>query len=265
MSDLDVCGRIFNIQRYSIHDGHGIRTIVFLKGCVLRCRWCCNPESQSYEKQTMVTNGKTETVGKDVTVGELMKELRKDRPYYRRSGGGITLSGGEVLCQPDFAGALLRACQAEGLHTAIETAAAVSKDAVDKVVPYVDEVLMDIKHMDAETHRLYTGKTNELVLHNAQYIARMQESAEKELVIRIPVVPSFNDKPEQIRAIARFAATLPGVRRLHLLPYHRLGQGKYEGLGRAYSMGDIEPPTPEAMRYLLTVAEESGLLCRIGG
>lgn len=265
MSDLDVKGRIFNIQRYSIHDGHGIRTIVFLKGCFLRCRWCCNPESQSYAIEEMTTNGKTETVGKDVTVAEVLAEIVKDRPYYRRSGGGITLSGGEALCQPDFAGALLRACLAEGLHTAIETTAASGKEAIDKVIPYVDQVLLDIKHMDSRKHEAYTGKPNDLILHNARMMAADLEARGGELVVRVPVIPGFNDTAAEIREIARFVATLPGVRRLHLLPYHRLGEGKYLGLGREYLMGDVPPPTGEAMRYLLSVAEESGLACRIGG
>ena len=118
---LETTGRIFNIQRYSIHDGPGIRTIVFLKGCPLHCRWCCNPESQSFAIQEMLTRGKREVVGRDVTVQEVLEEVMSDQPYYRRSGGGVTLSGGEALVQPDFATALLDACQWQGITTAVET------------------------------------------------------------------------------------------------------------------------------------------------
>ena len=118
---LQTKGRIFDIQRYSVHDGDGIRTIVFLKGCVLRCRWCCNPESQEYAIQTMMVDGKPKVIGRDVTVEEVMKTVEKDRDYYRRSGGGLTLSGGESLCQPVFARALLQAAKARGINTAMES------------------------------------------------------------------------------------------------------------------------------------------------
>lgn len=254
-------GRIFDIQRYSLHDGTGIRTIVFLKGCALRCRWCCNPESQEYDFQSMTMGGKTKTVGRDVTVEDVMREVRRDVPYYRRSGGGMTLSGGEALCQPKFTESLLTAAQNECIHTAIETTGFAQKSVLDRVLPHLDLVLMDIKHMDADKHRAFTTRDNSLILDNARYIAERAA----ELVIRVPVIPTFNDTEQEIAAIARFAASLPGVRRLHLLPYHRLGQDKYAGLSRDYAMGDILPPEPEKMRYLLSVAERSGLLCRIGG
>ena len=256
-----VRGRIFDIQRYSLHDGTGIRTIVFLKGCALRCRWCCNPESQSYEIQTMTLGGVPKTVGRDVTVEEVMREVRRDLPYYRRSGGGMTLSGGEALCQPDFAEALLRAAAQESIHTAIETTGFADKTVLDRVLPYLDQVLMDVKHTDSDKHREFTGRDNGLILDNARYIAERAQ----ELIIRVPVIPTFNDTDREIAEIARFARSLPSVRRLHLLPYHRLGQDKYTGLSREYGMGNIEPPTPEKMRRLLSVAEESGLMCRIGG
>ena len=128
-------GRIFNIQRFSIHDGPGIRTIVFFKGCFMRCAWCCNPESQKYEIQTMIENGKQKTVGKDVTVAEILPELLSDVNYYRRSGGGITLSGGEILGQPEFARDLLRACKQNGLHTAVESTANAPFECIEKILP----------------------------------------------------------------------------------------------------------------------------------
>lgn len=261
MSHYDTKGRIFNIQRFSIHDGPGIRTIVFLKGCYLRCAWCCNPESQRYEIETMTEGGKTKTVGRDVTVAEIMPEILSDLPYYRRSGGGLTLSGGEVLAQADFARDLLRAAKEAGLHTAIETAASLPFTEIEKLLPYLDLVMMDIKHMDPEKHREYTGVDNSLILANAKSLA---ESG-VELIIRTPVVPGVNDTDADIRKIARFARSLGGVREYHLLPYHRLGSDKYDGLGRRYSLSEIQPPTKEKMARLLSVAEESGLKCQIGG
>ena len=254
-------GRIFNIQRFSIHDGPGIRTIVFFKGCFMRCAWCCNPESQSYEIQTMTENGKVKTVGQDITVGEIMSEILADEPYYRRSGGGVTLSGGEILGQPDFARDLLRACQDHGLHTAVESTANAPFERIEQILPYLDLYLLDIKHMDGAKHKEYTGADNRLILENAQKIAK----SGVELVIRTPVVPTFNDTAEEIRAISKYAASLNGVKEHHLLPYHRLGQDKYAGLGRNYSLKEIQPPSQEKMEYLLSVAEESGLKCQIGG
>ncbi len=261
MSIYQTKGRIFNIQRFSIHDGPGIRTIVFFKGCFMRCAWCCNPESQSYEIQTMIENGKEKIVGKDVTVEELMPEILADENYYRRSGGGVTLSGGEILGQPDFARDLLCACQENGLHTAVESTANAPFESIEKILPYLDLYLMDIKHMDSAKHKEFTCASNERILENAKKIA----ASGVELIVRTPVVPGFNDTAEEIRAIAKFAATLPGVKEHHLLPYHRLGQDKYDGLGRKYSLDGIQPPPQEKMEYLLSVAEESGLKCQIGG
>lgn len=260
---LNTKGRIFDIQRFSIHDGKGIRTIVFLKGCVLRCRWCCNPESQSYEIETLMENGKAKVVGRDVTVGEVMETVEKDRPYYRRSGGGLTLSGGESLCQPEFARDLLRAAKESGINTAMESMGCVSYETIEMLLPYLDTYLMDIKHTDPDKHREFTGRSNELMLENAKKIA---SSGKTDLVIRVPVIPGFNDRTDEIESIARFSASLPGVKKMHLLPYHRLGQDKYEGLGREYLMKDVLPPTAEYMKMLQeTAVRASGLDCQIGG
>ncbi len=263
MDYLQTRGRIFDIQRYSIHDGHGIRTIVFLKGCVLRCRWCCNPESQEYKIQTMMVQGKPKTIGRDVTVEEVVQEVEKDRAYYRRSGGGLTLSGGESLCQPEFARDLLRAAKEAGITTAMESMACAKWEVIEDILPYLDQYLMDIKHINPEKHKEFTGRSNELMLENARKVAA---SGMTELSIRVPVIPTFNDTPEEIRDIARFADKLPGVKRIHLLPYHRLGQDKYDGLGREYLMKDILPPTNEHMEMLKrVVTENSRLICQIGG
>ena len=260
---LNVKGRIFDIQRYSIHDGPGIRTIVFLKGCVLKCKWCCNPESQSYEIEKMLVDGKEKIIGKDVTVREVMQTVLRDSNYYWRSGGGLTLSGGESLCQSDFAYALLATAKANGLNTAMESMACAKYETIEKLLPYLDTYLMDIKHTNPNKHKEFCGRDNVLMLENARRVA---ESGMTKLVIRVPVIPTFNDTVEEIADIARFADKLKGVEKIHLLPYHRLGQDKYEGLGRKYELEDILPPKNEYMEMLKkTVENVSRLNCQIGG
>ncbi len=260
MEYLNTKGRIFDIQRFSVHDGPGIRTIVFLKGCRLRCRWCCNPESQSYEIETMTTGGKTKIIGKDVTVGEMLEVISRDRIYYRRSGGGLTLSGGESFCQPEFATALLRAAKESGINTAIETTSCVPYETISKALPYIDYYLMDIKHMDGAKHKEFTGVSNERMLENAKRLAKEAN----DFTVRVPVIPGFNDTDGEIRAISEFAASI-GAKKLHLLPYHRLGKDKYDGLGREYLMGDVPLHTKEQIDALKAVAEKSGIKIEIGG
>lgn len=261
MNYINEKGRIFDIQRFSVHDGPGIRTIVFLKGCMLRCRWCCNPESQEFTIQSMVTDGKTKTVGRDVTAGEVIEEVKKDRIYYRRSGGGMTLSGGECFFQPDFMYALLRSAKEEGINTAIESTSCTKFETIERALPYIDYYLMDIKHTDSRKHKEYTGVSNELILENARRIAESGQN----LTIRVPVIPGFNDTESEISSIAEFAAGLKGVTELHLLPYHRLGLDKYKGLGRDYAMNGAELLTAEKKEALKNAAEKYGLNITIGG
>ena len=262
MADIyNVRGRIFDIQRFSTHDGPGVRTIVFLKGCPLRCRWCCNPESQNYEIQLMKQKGKVKTVGYDTTVKEVMEEIMRDMPYYSRSGGGLTLSGGECLWQPDFGIALLKAARENGINTAIETTGFADWEVIEQFIPEVDVFLMDIKHINSAKHKEFTTRPNELILHNARKIA---EKA-KRLIIRVPVIPGFNDTEEEIDEIAKFAASLPNVNEIHLLPYHRMGKDKYDGLTRPYLMGDVPSPTTAKMQELLAVCKSYGLTTHLGG
>ena len=263
MADEQVKGRIFNIQRYSIHDGQGIRTIVFFKGCLLRCKWCCNPESHKYEIETMRQNNTVEVVGKDITVSEAMAVVEQDRAYYRRSGGGLTLSGGEALLQPHFALHLLAAAKELGIHTAIESTAMAEYSVIEKILPYLDEFLMDIKHTDQIKHEKFTGKRNDLALENAKKIAAANVT---KLIIRVPVIPGFNATEQEIESIARFAAALPNVNEMHLLPYHGFGEGKYAALGREYTMGDAAAPDNITMKRLKAAAERAGdLTVQIGG
>lgn len=261
MDYRDIKGRIFNIQRYSVHDGPGVRTIIFLKGCRLRCRWCCNPESQEYKIQQMIVGGKTKTVGEDKTVGEIIDDITKDMPYFRRSGGGITLSGGECLTQPEFAEGLLVCAKEYGLSTAVESTAFAPFEVIERILPHLDYYLMDIKHMNSAKHKEFTTQPNELILENAKKVAAYENT---KLTIRTPVIPTFNDTEDEIAEIAEFAASLK-VEQLHLLPYHRMGEDKYKGLGRRYGMSDIYPPTDEKMQRLKRAAEQFDIKVQIGG
>ena len=261
MEDLDVKGRIFDIQRYSIHDGGGIRTIVFLKGCPLRCKWCCNPEGQHYNVEKMTLGGKEKIVGQDVTVGEIIDIVERDRIYYRRSGGGITLSGGESLTQPDFAVALLKTAKERGINTAMESTGFADFSVISRYLPYLDLYLMDIKHMNSAKHKEFTSQPNELILENAKKIT----DAGTRLIVRTPVIPTFNATKEEIGEIAKFASSLKGVTQMHILPYHRKGTDKYKGLNRDYSLTGIEPPSKELMNELLEVVNSYGLKGQIGG
>lgn len=261
MNELEIKGRIFDIQRFSVHDGGGIRTIVFLKGCPLRCKWCCNPEGQHYDIEKMTLGGKEKIVGRDVTVGEIIDVIERDRVYYRRSGGGLTLSGGECLTQPDFAVALLKAAKERGINTAIESTGFADFSVISRYLPYLDLYLMDIKHMNSAKHKEFTSQPNEKILENARKIT----NAGTRLIVRTPVIPTFNDTKEEIAAIAEFARSLRCVKEMHILPYHRIGMDKYKGLGREYSLTGIEPPSKEHMSELLEVVESYGLKGQIGG
>lgn len=258
---LKIKGRIFDIQKFSVHDGPGIRTIIFLKGCFFRCKWCCNPESQEFEIQEMNVDGKLKSIGEDISVEEILNQIEKDRPYYRRSGGGVTLSGGECLFQPDFAYGILKACKEVGINTAIETTVAVDFSIIKRLLPEIDYVLMDIKHIDPTKHKEYVGRDNTIVLENAKKISEYKSN----LIIRVPVIPEFNDSEKEILDIANFTKKLKGVNELHLLPYHRLGIDKYTGLNRNYLLDSIEPPSEGKMKKLLEVVNSTGLNGKIGG
>lgn len=297
-------GVIFDIQRFSVHDGPGIRTLVFLKGCPLSCRWCSNPESQESRPQIMFiehncigckrcaaaclagaleftptfklnldkcvqcgrcvdvccTNALTVS-GRLQTVDQIVNELAKDNIHYRRSGGGITLSGGEPLFQADFAHQLLKACKGRGWHTAIETTGFANENALELVLPWLDLVLLDIKHLDNQKHQSYVGQSNQIILRNAEMIGRYHIP----ILVRVPVIPGFNDNVKDIQLIAEFARSNKQVMGVHLLPYHRLGKQKYQYLGRKYEMEAESLLTFDQISKLRDVVEAAGLPCKIGG
>lgn len=235
-------GIIFNIQHFSIHDGPGIRTTVFLKGCPLRCPWCANPESQNRQPESMlnqVTNT-LETIGEYRTVEEIMEEVLKDRDFYEESGGGITLSGGEIFAQFDFAIAILKEAKKHNLHTAIETTAFAKPEEFKELIEYVDFIYTDLKHYNQLNHRKVTGVNNSLIIKNIHYASAQQ----KQIVLRIPVIPDFNDSLEDAAAFAQLFNQL-SITTVQLLPFHQFGENKYKLLGRNYTMSDAKPYHPE--------------------
>ena len=230
----EISGRILRIEKGSIHDGDGLRTVIFLKGCPLHCAWCAAPESQESE----YTHG----YGCSMAVQEVLAEITKDEIFYFHSGGGVTISGGEPLMQPDFVAALLCQCKKMGINAAIETCAYGDYFCLEKIFPYLDVIYADIKHMDNEQHVRYTGVSNETILKN---IKRMASDFPGKLRIRLPLVPSVNMDDEWIRAAAAFCKSLAKLDFVEFLPYHRLGIDTYSKLGLEYSMQGLMPPCKE--------------------
>jgi pyruvate formate lyase activating enzyme len=301
----ELTGRIFNIQRYSLHDGVGIRTLVFLKGCPLRCQWCSNPESQSpkpdlgfiaarcvgieacgapcvpacplgalrldgggkvvVDRDHCDACGKCvvpcghdalKVVGREMTVAEVMKEIEKDRPFYRRSGGGVTIGGGEPLAQYRFTAALLAAAQDEYLHTAIETSGCVAWPHLAEVLRHVDVLYFDLKHMDPQHHEVLTGQANELILDNLRQVLSMKEP--QDVIIRIPLIPGCTDSLENISASSHFLAEL-GFVQVELVPYHGFGVPKYAQYGMVYPLADCQSVSEDEMRTLREIVRSAGL------
>lgn len=298
--NFDQTGTVFDIQRYSLHDGPGIRTIVFMKGCPMVCPWCSNPESQRFApgimfEKSSCTNcqrchsackhgalnstgldfdkcvgcgecvgicptGSLTLSGKVMQITDIMKELKKDAITYRRSSGGITLSGGEPMVQPVFAAELLKACKAQGWHTAIETVGLGSDEDLVNVFSYVDLALLDIKTIDPHLHEKYIGIPNAKLLENAVKISNITKVA-----VRVPVIPNFNSSSRSIEQICEFAKTLNDVDTIHLLPYHRYGENKYDLLGMEYTMPNKAALSQEDMEALAGIVQSYGFSCVIGG
>lgn len=199
-------------------------------------------------------------MGKVMTVSELMTEIRKDAPYYERSGGGITFSGGEPLLYPEFVKEVAKQCQEEGIHTAIETAGHVPWNVFEQVLPYMNLIFFDIKHIDPEVHKQYTGVTNTRILENLRRLTQVFSP----IIIRIPVVPGCNDSAEVQQRIYEFIKPLHGIKHVELLPYHRLGMTKYKGLGMEYPLQDLKSLKKEDLSYLTEIAHTVGIPLQIG-
>jgi pyruvate formate lyase activating enzyme len=296
---------ITNIQGYSIHDGPGIRTVVFLKGCGLECQWCSNPECISphpevgFIKALCTKCGKCAEVcpdgalvyesdklpridrercsgcgscssacsyqalvlyGKPMNVDEVFDAVNRDKMFYQASGGGVTISGGEPLLQPQFVCDLFEKCRQAGIHTCMETSGCASESTLRQVLPYTDYVLYDLKHMNSEKHRRYTSKPNDLILSNAEIVA---ESA-VETLFRMPLIPGINDDIQNINETAEFLHELGNnALRIELMPYHQFGKGKYESLDRRYPLPDVLSPQQDEVELVKKAFENNDIICLI--
>ncbi len=289
-------GLVFDVQKFSLHDGNGIRTLIFLKGCPLRCWWCSNPEGQSYSfelgyraekciglvecgrcmlacKEKAIQKGddgkamierrlcnncgrcvddcpsKAMTLfGEYIHVDEALKVVEEDSGFYARSGGGLTIGGGEPLSQANFVARLLQKAQSRGLNTALETSGYCSWKDLEIVCRFANQIFFDIKSMDSYKHKTYTGVTNELILENFQKLCRT--FSEISIVVRTPVIPGFSDSIEDIKVIVDFLNEIARPTNYELLPYHGFGEPKYHTLGKKYRYPDLRPPSEEHMNSL---------------
>ncbi|HML33459.1 trans-4-hydroxy-L-proline dehydratase activase [Sporomusa sphaeroides] len=299
-----IAGTVFNIQKYSIHDGPGIRTTVFFKGCPLACWWCHNPESLSAKTEIVFlqnkcigcgdcvkscTNaaitltsqgikrnetkcslckmcveacptGAMEQLGQKRTVAEVMREIEKDNIFYEESGGGVTFSGGEALYQLEFLDALLTACKAKRIHTALDTSGYAPWEAIDRIADKVDLFLYDIKLMDDKKHKKYTGASNKLILENLKKLAADQ----RRIWIRIPVIPGINDDEKNIKDLGDFLSSL-NLRDVYLLPYHNIAIDKYARLGKTYPLPELASLSDKQMDNVIEILKASSLHINKGG
>ena len=298
-------GIIFDIQKYCIHDGPGIRTIVFLKGCPLACQWCANPESQqlepqfaffsdkcigdkrcvqncpaqalSFGKDGLIRNldhclfckkcvqscaaGAIRVYGESMEAGGVINACLKDLAFYKHSQGGVTLSGGEPLMQNDFSLALLQELKKEGIHTAMETTGYTSAEIFKEIKKYTDLFLYDLKCIDRKKHQNYTGADNDLILENLRTLAKDRH----DVIVRIPVVPGFNDDEAEIDRILDFLLSLDIKYPVNLLPYHRLGMFKYCALNMVCQMESVMPPDKDTIETIALKFTEQKITVNIGG
>jgi len=303
--ELETKGLVFDIKKYAIHDGPGIRTTVFFKGCPLQCLWCHNPESWKFhvelgfrksrclgcgqcaeacsrEAISLVENrpvtdsekcilcgrcvdvclaGARQIIGREMAVSEVMAEVERDVIFYDQSGGGVTFSGGEPLMQPDFLLALLNQCRARNIHTAVDTSCYAEPEIVESVAERADLFLCDLKHMNNEMHERFTGVGNNLILENIRRISQ----ADKKIVIRIPIIPGFNDATANIEATGKFAASLTGAGRIDILPFNRGGIEKSTRLTGEIKSMQIETPGEDKMSEIAKNLSKYVCEINIGG
>ncbi|MCR4424602.1 MAG: glycyl-radical enzyme activating protein [Firmicutes bacterium] len=291
-------GVVFNVERYAVHDGPGIRTVIFLKGCLLRCKWCSNPEGQEikpelcfepadcigcgrcaavcpnagnevrsdaclqctdFECAQVCLTGARKKVGRVVTAGEIVQEVLRDLPFYKRSGGGVTLSGGDPLFQVEFAAEILNMCKERDIGTCIETSGVSVHPEWRQVVELADFVFLDMKHIVSNLCEEATGSGNDMVFE----VARALSDLAKPTVVRVPLVTGYNDSEENMAATARAARSIQSLVRVEILPYHRLGVAKYRRFGKVYTLDHVEPPAPETVARLREVVVAAGVECRI--
>ena len=299
-------GLVFNIERFCVHDGPGIRTLIFLKGCPLSCWWCANPEGIKPTPQVAffpdrcigcgncvavcpedAILGDKETgisylvercrhcgecvetcparartlYGKQMTVDEVIEEIEKDRPFYRRSNGGVTLSGGEPLLQKTFTRSLLKQCSANNLHTAVETCGKADWETVCRTFEFADLILFDFKHIHPLKHLKFTGSDNVQILDNLKGL----DKTGRPMILRVPVIPEFNASVEEMRDMAQFVAGLSQAHTCHLLPYHAFAAAKYRCLGMPRRLPALASPSKDLMKAFLNIWTDTGIKVQIGG
>jgi pyruvate formate lyase activating enzyme len=286
-------GLVFNVQRFSLHDGPGLRSTVFMKGCPLSCGWCHNPESQAPDIQYIRllnrcmncgrctpdelarpdVTGRTESdvaacptgalqsVGRLTSPGELVRTVLRDRIFFDESGGGVTFSGGEPLMQAPFVIETCGRLRAEGVHTALDTCGFAPWPVLSEAASLADLVLFDIKLMDEARHVAATGVPNATILRNLGDLSAVHSA----IWVRIPIIPGVNDDEANLRATAAFLRPLQGIRQVDLLPYHPTGEAKFARLGKTYALGGTLTPTPERLETLAAIFRNQGLTTTIGG
>ncbi|MFC6170876.1 glycyl-radical enzyme activating protein [Loigolactobacillus jiayinensis] len=255
-------GLIFNIQKFSLNDGPGIRTVVFFKGCPLRCKWCANPESQSGRPETMYDEQKqTPTmIGEYKTVAEIMQVILQDRDFYAESGGGVTFSGGEVLFQAPFAIELAQAIHAAGISVMCETTGYAAPAVFQQFMQQMDFMYYDCKHWDSQQHRQGAGGGNELILQNLQTAIDAQQA----LTVRIPIIPGFNYDLSNAHHFGELFQKM-GITNIELLPFHQFGLKKYRDLGRDYALADVKQLQSDDLLNYQAILSEYGVIAKING
>ncbi len=264
-------GLIFSIKRYSVHDGPGIRVTYFMKGCPLTCRWCHNPEGISPDWQTIVRTKKVgdkefsenEEVGRYYSADDILEIPGKERVFFQQSGGGVTFSGGEPMLQTEFLLEALKACKSAGYNTVVDTSGYSPKENYMAIMPFTDLFLFDIKHLDDAKHIEYTGVSNKGILENLKMLLK----SDKGIILRIPIIPGINDDPDHLSALRQFLleSACGNLKKISLLPFHRIGESKYRKLGMPYRMEDTKQPSAERMKELRDFFSGTGIKVKIGG
>jgi pyruvate formate lyase activating enzyme len=265
-------GTIFDIKKFAIHDGPGIRTTVFFKGCPLDCWWCHNPEGRKLETETLSVKpggsisdsdnpARTEVIGRHVSVAVVMEEILKDVVFYDQSGGGVTLSGGEPMMQPEFLLELLQTCKESCLNTALDTSGYAPWDEFERIHDLVDLFLYDLKIMDDRAHSKYTGVSNELILENLVRLSSMGNKVEP----RIPLIPGITDTKKNLIAVAEFLTPLKNIRHVVLLPYNKLGEDKFRKFDLTYKAGRLAVQTSAELEDKAEILRSHGYEVRFGG
>jgi pyruvate formate lyase activating enzyme len=263
-------GVVFDIKRFAIHDGPGIRTTVFLKGCPLRCWWCHNPESQDIKSETdvkrVILDGipfeKREQIGKLTSVDELMEIIEKEAVFYEESGGGVTFSGGEPMLQNEFLLDVLKALSEKGIHTAVDTCGLAKKESFESILKYTDLFLFDLKHLDRKKHETYTGADNSIILKNLEFLV----SKDAKIQIRIPVIGGINDSNGDMQAMLDYLKTFNGkIKDVHLLPYHSFAKNKYNRFQKENKLEGLKDFDKKDLVPIKKMFEADGFKVKIGG